>query len=557
MRPTRFRFSTAPAPGPASSSTPGLPPKPPPPSGIVAALQYTGIPASWIRRPKLPGRNWLIFWGVVGSLSYLYVDDRRKCRQIKEEYAAKVRHLAEVPLGSMELPRKVQVYACKWPGDDEYDRSMKYFKRYVKPVLVAAAIDYETKNGNQYGAISELIRDKAIDYRRELVGLAPAPSPWKPPSLSDDKEKQHQRWLEGGTILIGRHTFKEYMRGLRDGWTESLEKKDAEEMLANRLAEDGHFDEPEETPIVGSLDDEPASSDPTPAPTPPKSQFLPSATAPRPSSLFAPVPRSTPPPPPPPVTPSSPASVPEYMTRVPDSIPTQPPLLLVHYENRMGVLSFPMMIVDFFNERKFVREGCEAAYKIVMSSSRPIIPPTSTTPSPEDDTASSMSDPVPEADSSSGSTVSFPVPTPVLGLAGTDGDLSFAEDTEAMFGNSFADLPKITNKARKEYYKELPNKLKLARDLARGEREPTKDEVAYPPKTEVELREQRMTKEKKWTSDESAWSWLRKDVGVAWDPRFASALRVFVDVEPEVKSENLGDESANATISGAESAKSS
>lgn len=130
MRSSRLRLSAGTS--PSSSSVKTAENVSTKSGGALDALQHTGIPVGWLKRPKLPSRNWLIFWGVVSGLSYLYWDDRRQCRRIKDEYVSKVRHLAEVPLGSMELPRKVDVYACKWPGDEEYDRSLKFFKRYVK-----------------------------------------------------------------------------------------------------------------------------------------------------------------------------------------------------------------------------------------------------------------------------------------------------------------------------------------------------------------------------------------------------------------------------------------
>ncbi len=102
-------------------------------SGIRTVLQYTGIPPSWLdKRPKLPSRNWLIFLSVTSSIAGWYFYDRRQCRQIRQEYVDKVKHLAQVPLHTMDLPRKVTVYGTKWPADEEYDRSMKYFRKYVK-----------------------------------------------------------------------------------------------------------------------------------------------------------------------------------------------------------------------------------------------------------------------------------------------------------------------------------------------------------------------------------------------------------------------------------------
>lgn len=102
-------------------------------SGVKLVLQYTGIPPSWLdKRPSLPSRNWLIFLSVTSSIAGYYIYDRQQCKKIRKEYVAKVQHLSKLPLHSMELPRKVTVYGCKWPADEEYDRSIKYFRKYVK-----------------------------------------------------------------------------------------------------------------------------------------------------------------------------------------------------------------------------------------------------------------------------------------------------------------------------------------------------------------------------------------------------------------------------------------
>lgn len=371
-------------------------------------------------------------------------------------------------------------------------------------------MDYAPKNGNQYGAISDLIRDKARDQRREQLGIHPLPSPWKPTTVNSDREKDHERWVQGGIIIIGRHTFKEYMHGLQRGWTESLEKIDEEEAFANRLSEDGRFDEPDEVPPAEAVSDDtppsipslPQPSNNPPPPPQPKSPL---------SALFAPLGGTRQPPQPRHILSQQGATpMPDVLAQIPQSIPPHPPLLLVYYPNRLGFLNIPLIIADFFNERKNVRIGCEAAYKLIMNESRPLVPPVSTT-SAEDLASSSLS---PEKESP---------PGPM----GHGGDLDFALDSEADFGKSFAKLPGTIAKARESYYSELPAKLKLARELARGDREPTKDEQAFPPPTEVELRAQRLSKEKRWTSDEQAWVWLRAGSGVVWDDRFKEALKVF------------------------------
>jgi import inner membrane translocase subunit TIM54 len=66
----------------------------------------------------------------------LYAYDRRKCKQIREAYVHRVENLAQEKLDALDMPRKVMVYACKWPGDEEYNRSLKYFRKYVKVRVV-------------------------------------------------------------------------------------------------------------------------------------------------------------------------------------------------------------------------------------------------------------------------------------------------------------------------------------------------------------------------------------------------------------------------------------
>lgn len=103
------------------------------PSGVRTALKYVGIPTSWLaKRPKLPSRNWLIFVGVASSITSYYIYDRRQCKQIRQEYIDKVKSLAELPSSPFDKPRKVTVYGSKWPGDDDYDQSLRYFRKYVK-----------------------------------------------------------------------------------------------------------------------------------------------------------------------------------------------------------------------------------------------------------------------------------------------------------------------------------------------------------------------------------------------------------------------------------------
>lgn len=115
-------------------------------SGMRVALEFTGIPPSWLdKRPRLPSRNWLIFISVTSSIAGYYLYDRRQCNQIRQFYVDRVKHLADEPLHSLDVTRKVTVYGSKWPGDEDYERSMKYFRKYVK-VCSALYYGYVVRN---------------------------------------------------------------------------------------------------------------------------------------------------------------------------------------------------------------------------------------------------------------------------------------------------------------------------------------------------------------------------------------------------------------------------
>jgi hypothetical protein len=43
-----------------------------------------------------------------------------------------VKHQGDELVGHFDWPRRVHVYASKWPGDDDYNQGMRYFRKYVK-----------------------------------------------------------------------------------------------------------------------------------------------------------------------------------------------------------------------------------------------------------------------------------------------------------------------------------------------------------------------------------------------------------------------------------------
>lgn len=130
---------------PAGPSQGAVPPKQQPPREIPAflrPLRFMGVPKAVLTwQPKMPSRNTSIFLGVTITLASLYIYDRRECERIRQEYKDKVKHLADEPLLPREYPRKVLVYTARSPGDDDYEKSLLFFKKYVKVCLSPPSLE--------------------------------------------------------------------------------------------------------------------------------------------------------------------------------------------------------------------------------------------------------------------------------------------------------------------------------------------------------------------------------------------------------------------------------
>lgn len=369
-------------------------------------------------------------------------------------------------------------------------------------------------NGRRHGDLARRIADDIKRRRRQELGLD-QPAVVLP---HDSPEEKRRRELEGGIVLVGRPTFKEFMAGLKKGWTEPPEIVDREEALSRELENDGKFDEPElESDIAfdgPDLDGEPIPTASRLPPSKPFSAFTPPhlRTQATPSAK-----------------PAEPTTIPESMNTPPASIPPMPPILLVHFIDHIGFSQIPHMIWEFFNQRHKARAGAEAAYRLIMGATRPFSAP----PAGELERLAVEME-----------TLSEPDPSQPHLSEPSLADLDFDKDVESYYKKSFVrDFAPEIAKAREEYYAKLPARLETARALARGTREPTKEEVSYPPPTEVELRAERMKKELRWRADEEGWEIIRPGKPVAWDERFRAVLKVFVDpptesADAQLKAEN-------------------
>jgi import inner membrane translocase subunit TIM54 len=81
---------------------------------------------------RMPSRNTIIFLSVVSFVGGLYSYDRWKAKKLKQEYIELVRWRGKEPLAYDEWPRRVQVLSSRVPDDDQSDRALIWWKKYVK-----------------------------------------------------------------------------------------------------------------------------------------------------------------------------------------------------------------------------------------------------------------------------------------------------------------------------------------------------------------------------------------------------------------------------------------
>ncbi|KAF2003319.1 hypothetical protein P154DRAFT_461138 [Amniculicola lignicola CBS 123094] len=204
----------------ASSAGPAKPAKAPKPPNPVWRMM--GLPNF---RLKLPSRNWSIFLAVTGSWTAAVMYDRREKKKIQRKWAKVVEHIAKEPLSSQQLPRKVSVYLSAPPGDGLLV-ARDHFHEYIKPILVAAALDWDAVEGRKEGDVRAGLAER-IRRLRKMNG-EPSMEPLEEDEqelLAQARKKSGVTPFDGiaGDIIIGRHTWKEYVRGLHEGWLGPLD----------------------------------------------------------------------------------------------------------------------------------------------------------------------------------------------------------------------------------------------------------------------------------------------------------------------------------------------
>lgn len=313
--------------------------------------------------------------------------------------------------------------------------------------------------------------------RRQALGLEAPPQMLSLPGQLNPAEVA-QRELEGGTVVVGRATLKEYMEGLKRGWLGKVDAWEWEKSVDDELKYDGVFESrPEETPFVADEVVDPGPT--TPAPPTALTGSL-SILARRPPPLNPAAAGAVP---------GANGELPDFYHTPPSPLPPQAPIMLLPFTSHMGFKQIPWMIYDFFTERYRVKQGAEAALALIENNTRPM----------------------------------------------TQEVLDFDRQSEDWYKKPWAKLPEKIAQLRADYYKDLAPKVESVRALAKGEREMTDDEKksTTPLKTEADLMEERRKKELRWKGQEEGWGIVQKDKEVTWDERFEDWLRVYEPVQGE------------------------
>ncbi|KAK8117180.1 uncharacterized protein PG998_005461 [Apiospora kogelbergensis] len=173
---------------------------------------------------KLPGRNWLIFWAVTATFSGAIIYDKREKKRATARWSRAVSHLGkELITNPAQMPRKLTIY-LESPPYDGLRVAQDHFSEYVKPILAASGLDWEFVQGRQQGDVRAAVAEKIRRQRRDVEGGDMTVI--NEEELTNEEilkavRKRHQTpEYEGvkGDIVIGRHTWKEYIRGLHEGW---------------------------------------------------------------------------------------------------------------------------------------------------------------------------------------------------------------------------------------------------------------------------------------------------------------------------------------------------
>jgi import inner membrane translocase subunit TIM54 len=167
----------------------------------------------------------MIFWTISTAITAGIVYDKREKKRAIAKWSHAVEHLAREPLPDMiglAQPRKLTIYLSSPPGDG-LRIAQDHYTEYVKPILAASGLDWEFVQGRREGDVRAYVAERVRRLRRSSDGdveVDPSKEPTKDEIIDLFRKSRGIKEYDGvrGDVVIGRHTWKEYLRGMHEGW---------------------------------------------------------------------------------------------------------------------------------------------------------------------------------------------------------------------------------------------------------------------------------------------------------------------------------------------------
>lgn len=126
------------------------------------------------------------------------------------------------------MPRTITIFLAAPPGDS-IRVAREHFHEYVKPILVAGALDWKVVEGRREGEVRASLAKKIRKLRKQKGENSATEAAEGDVEEVMQQFQQPKEW-DGiqGDLVLGRHTWKEYMRGLHEGWLGPLDPPSTE-----------------------------------------------------------------------------------------------------------------------------------------------------------------------------------------------------------------------------------------------------------------------------------------------------------------------------------------
>lgn len=304
----------------------------------------------------------MIFLTITGSWTAAVLYDKREKKRVQKKWCDLVAHIAQEPLPVNQMRRRLTIFLSAPPGDG-ISASRKYFKEYVKPVLVAAAMDYDVVEGRKEGDVRYGTAEQIRRLRRKRGEQGPTPVEEEPDTetaVDMVREKMQVVPEPGvkGDLVLGRHTWKEYIRGVHEGWLGPVQEPIPPQELESEPS-------PIHPPTEARTDDPAATTENQEPEKKAEEEKEKKKPSPPPAYL----------------------SIDKYSSASlsPNTPNTLEPSQPIHQQHLIGFLKTPQRIYNFLNRRHLADQIGRDTAAIVLAASRPYERGSALTSTPGDD----------------------------------------------------------------------------------------------------------------------------------------------------------------------------